>query len=119
MTTSGSHLLLQSLQRFKLQAGQSDLDVFGNVWDEEAQDELEGQQHMLKKSRGIRGVRTEEEAAELNMRGGRSSKPPAELLFHQSAGSVSKYSLNCPTETSPSLACAGHHFSMKLQFPPE
>lgn len=69
MTTSGSHLLLQSLQRFKLQAGQSDLDVFGNIWDEEAQDELEGQQHMLKKSRGISGVRTEEEAAELNMRG--------------------------------------------------
>lgn len=48
MTTSGSHLLLQSLQGLELQAGQSDLDVFGNVWDEEAQDELEGQQQMLK-----------------------------------------------------------------------
>lgn len=56
MTTSGSHLLLQSLQRFKLQAGQSDLDVFGNVWDEEAQDELEGQQHMLKKAGASAGL---------------------------------------------------------------
>lgn len=48
MATSGSHLLLQSLQRFELQAGQADLDVSGNVRDEEAQDELEGQQQMLK-----------------------------------------------------------------------
>lgn len=49
VATSGSHLLLQSLQGFELQAGQSDLDVFGNVWDEEAQEELEGQQQMLKR----------------------------------------------------------------------
>lgn len=48
VTTSDTHLLLQSLQGFELQAGQSDLNVFGNVWDQEAQHELEGQQHVLK-----------------------------------------------------------------------
>lgn len=43
-----SYLFLKSLQWLKLQAGQFDLDVFGNIWDEEGQDELEGQQPMLK-----------------------------------------------------------------------
>lgn len=43
-----SYLSLQSLQGFKLQTGQLDLDVFWNIWDEEGQDELEGQQPMLK-----------------------------------------------------------------------
>lgn len=42
------YLFLEGLQWFKLQAGQFDLDVFGNIWDEEGQDELEGQQTMLK-----------------------------------------------------------------------
>lgn len=43
-----SYLSLQSLQGFKLQTGQLDLDVFWNIWDEEGQDELEGQKPMLK-----------------------------------------------------------------------
>lgn len=43
-----AHLLLQGLQGFELQAGQPDLNVFGNVWDQEAQQELEGQQDVLK-----------------------------------------------------------------------
>lgn len=46
--TMQSHLFLKSLQRLKLLTGQFDLDVFGNIWDEEGQDELESQQCMLK-----------------------------------------------------------------------
>lgn len=47
VATSVSHLLLQSLQGFELQAGQPDLNVSGNVRDQEAQEELEGQQYVL------------------------------------------------------------------------
>lgn len=54
------YLLLQSLQWLELKPGQFDLDVFGNIWDKERQDELESQQSMLykytyiKKSQRIR-----------------------------------------------------------------
>lgn len=53
------YLFLQGLQWFKLQTGQFDLDVFGNIRNEEGQDELEGQQYMLKSQndRHITGVK--------------------------------------------------------------
>lgn len=41
-------LFLKSFQGLELQASQLDMDVFRDIWDEEGQDELEGQQPMLK-----------------------------------------------------------------------
>lgn len=45
------HLFLQSLQRLKLYLGQFDPDVFGDIWDEEGQDEFEPQQKMLQRQK--------------------------------------------------------------------
>lgn len=48
MACSPVHLFLEGLQWFKLQTSQFDLDVLWNVRDEETQDELEGQESVLK-----------------------------------------------------------------------
>lgn len=45
--TAQTDLFLQSFQGLKLQASQLDMDVFGDIWDEVGQDELEGQQSVL------------------------------------------------------------------------
>lgn len=45
--TAQTYLFLKSFQGLKLQASQLDMDVFGDIWDEVGQDELEGQQSML------------------------------------------------------------------------
>lgn len=45
--TAHTDLFLQRFQGLKLQASQHDVDVFGDIWDEEGQDELEGQQPVL------------------------------------------------------------------------
>ena len=45
---SSPYLLLERLQGFKLQPRQLGLDVFGHIWDDKGQDELQCQQAVLK-----------------------------------------------------------------------
>ena len=49
------YLLLECLQGFKLQPGQFGLDVFGHIWDDKGQDELQCQQAVLKAKTQTKG----------------------------------------------------------------
>lgn len=71
--TTRADLFLKSFQGLKLQASQLDMDVFGDIWDEEGQDELEGQQPVLETQQQQQAPLLQQVAAK-----GWDARPPLE-----------------------------------------